>query len=316
MGSLVGDEVGAGKDLVHGRLRVQEDAPVRELYGTGMLHPAELIARYDYEIVFLERKGDAGIVLHPPDGRGCLAEHLGELRHLVGVGLTVVAVHSETVQRLFRHLPLPCHEGEKIGADGLRIIESQLFTPVSDHFGKKPTVAYGHPFLGKVQLKGEYRLEVRLVEAGENGPRQRGNEQRVHIAVVPVKGLVARDEADLDTVLPFRQASEQQMLRLPDDRAVLTIDSQGLEASGVLTEIQLDIPAAVQFEGQDLRSLHGLRLVFRKVESEPVADIGNMRGPVTGKSQAHARLHCRSSAPRQNGASQKAPDYLSHVILD
>ena len=130
----MGDEFGAGKEIVHGRVRIQEDALVRELDGAGMFHAAELVARNGDEVVFLVGEGDARIFLHPADGRGDLAEHLRNLGQLVGIGFPVVEVHREAVDGFLRHLPLAGHEGEQVGGEGLRIVEYQLLAVSSDCF--------------------------------------------------------------------------------------------------------------------------------------------------------------------------------------
>ena len=130
----MGDEFGAGKEIVHGRVRIQEDALVRELDGAGVLHAAELVARDGDEVVFLEGKGDARVILHPADGRGDLAEYFRNLGQLVRIGFPVVEVHREAVDGLLRHLPLAGHEGEEVGGERLRIVEYQLLAVISDCF--------------------------------------------------------------------------------------------------------------------------------------------------------------------------------------
>ena len=134
VGGLMGDEFGPGQEVVHGRIRIQEDALVGELDGAGMFHAAELVARDGDEVVFLEREGDARVILHPAHGRGGLAEHLRNLGKLVRIGLPEVEVHRKAVDGFFRHLPLAGDEGEEVGWDGLCIVEYQLFTSFNDRF--------------------------------------------------------------------------------------------------------------------------------------------------------------------------------------
>ena len=65
MSSLVSDEVQACQLFIGRRILSEEDFVIGELYAARMLHAAELIARQDDKAVFLKRKADIGIALHP-----------------------------------------------------------------------------------------------------------------------------------------------------------------------------------------------------------------------------------------------------------
>lgn len=130
MGRFVRDEVGPRKELVHRRIRTQEDAPVRELDRARMLHSAELVTREGDEIVFFEGEGDARIILHPPHGGRHLAEYFRNLGQFGGIGFPVIEMHREAVHGLFRHPEVPGDKREQIGGKRLCFVECQQLTSI------------------------------------------------------------------------------------------------------------------------------------------------------------------------------------------
>ena len=80
-----------------------------------MFHTAKLIAWQHHHTVLLEGTGDARITLHPFQSLGCLVEHLVELCHLIGIGLTVEDAHGAPLTDGGLLIKLACDKRIEIG---------------------------------------------------------------------------------------------------------------------------------------------------------------------------------------------------------
>ena len=86
---LVGNQFQSGCLLFLGGVLLEEDATVAHLYGSGMLHASELVAREHDHPILSEGTGNARISFHPPQRKGRLIEDLVYLGHLGRVCLAV-----------------------------------------------------------------------------------------------------------------------------------------------------------------------------------------------------------------------------------
>ena len=89
-----------------------------------------------------------------------------------------------------------------------------------------------------------------MVEAGEDRPRQGGDEEGVQVAVVAVQGLVAGDKADVDEVLSLAKAVKEDVFVLIINLLRLSIDRHQPEFLRSFPEVQLQRAPFAEMEGQ------------------------------------------------------------------
>ena len=156
-----------------------------------MLHPAELEAGDDDAIILFEGAGDARVGFHPVEGLVDQGEDFIELVRLGRVRFAEIDAHGGLLTQAGFLAPFSGGKGKKVGAQGRGFPEADAgprrgFVP-----GQLGAIGDCLPSCGEVQAQGIAPFEVRLVEAGEDGPRPVGNEEGVEVFRVAVEGPVA-----------------------------------------------------------------------------------------------------------------------------
>ena len=95
-----------------------------------------------------------------------------------------------------------------------------------------------------------------MVEAGEDGPRPVGYQQRVQVVVPPVQGSVSREEADLHFVPALAQVApvEMKVLAGISHRPFPSVDAKAAEPVASFPEIDGKVRPFAQEETQLFRS--------------------------------------------------------------
>ena len=263
------------REPLRGRGSGAEEHPlVVEKNGARMLHPAELEAGDDDEVVLRERVRDAGVGFQPVQGLEHLREDIIYLGDLGGVSLPEIDAQGLPVPEAGLLLPLPGREGKKIGAQRRGLAITYGLAPFRQADGLFRSVRHGFPGLRDVEAERKPALEVRLVEAGEDGPRPVRDEKGVQIIPVAVERPVSRDEGNFHAVLPLPEEPPVQhyMFAPVIYRAVGAVHFQPGDGIPAFTEIQLYGSPAAEEKGDGPVTCHPLRLLRRNAESEIVAE--------------------------------------------
>ena len=215
------DEARTREKLVLGRRLVQEQRGRVVIDGAGVFHSAELKRRYQHEVELLERIFAIRVGLEPLE---CLLMQIedgfaigGDLR---GIRFAVIEVKHAAVSLSSLDRELAGDEAEQVGRKRLRLTKPDrraIGRRLAPDLGR---IRHRRPFGRNLQRQRQRILDIGLIETGKRSRRASGDEQRVEILVVPVQGLVAGREIDVDDVLATNQCvcRDDEMAVLRSDR--------------------------------------------------------------------------------------------------
>ena len=130
-------------------------------------------------------------------GRGHLLEDDIQLCHLLRIGFAMISREDTVSISIFHLLQLARHEREQVSTERLGGLESNLLPSIHHGFRSHRSIRYSLPFGWHFQTERELRLQVRLLEAWENGAGTIRHQQGVKEFIVTIERLVARRKADI-----------------------------------------------------------------------------------------------------------------------
>ena len=306
---LVEHRGGAAQPLRQGRPLAEDEPVLVEEHRARVLHPPEGEGGREQELELVERIGAGEVPLHPRQRALVRREQRVEVR-LAGAGPAHPRGDRPPARCGGGDVPGAGRERDLVGAERRRLGEAVGRRAAGGVHPDLTSVGERAPGGGRGQGEGHARLQVRLVEAGEELVRVGRHQQRVEV-VVPVALVVKPDDAraargdvgderELEMVFAARQELQRDADVGAVRRALREVPAVGRgRREPAAAEVEDDVLADLEVEA-DAHPPHGA-VGRRDVEAQRVPDLAQVAGAVCGQRARHAVTHVRAGAARRRG---------------